>query len=277
MAHLSLVPTPIGNLADISLRALETLRAAEVIAAEDTRHSRKLLEHYGIATPLVRLDAHTIAERGPAVLAAHERVAFISDAGTPGISDPGADLLRLALSRGDSVEVLPGATAFVPALLLSGLPTARFAFEGFLPRKGAARRERLARIAAREETTLLYEAPQRVLATLRDLLEACGEGRRASVSRELSKRFETTYRGTLAELPALIPEAELRGEFVLVVAPAEAREADVPDFATQAERLAAQGLEPTAIRKALVALGAPRNEAYALSLEVTNKSKASPG
>jgi 16S rRNA (cytidine1402-2'-O)-methyltransferase len=134
VAHLILVPTPIGNLGDITLRSLETLKTADVIAAEDTRHSQKLLHRYAIEKPLVRLDAHTIKDRAEGVLSRYQKIAFITDAGTPGISDPGAELVQLALKRGDTVEVLPGATAFVPALVLSGLMTARFTFEGFLPR-----------------------------------------------------------------------------------------------------------------------------------------------
>ena len=269
MAKLTLVPTPIGNLADITLRALEVLRAADVIAAEDTRHSRKLLTHYDIDKPLVRLDAHTITDRGEGVLAQHACVAFITDAGTPGISDPGVELVQLALRHGDSVEVLPGPTAFVPALVLSGLMTARFTFEGFLPRKGAARKARLEAVAASDATSLLYESPQRLVATLKDLSEICGGTRRASVSRELSKRFETTYRGTLAELVEELSQGEVKGEIVIVVAPAELVEET--DFAAQARKFAAEGLAGRDLRKALTAVGAPRNVAYELSLSVDDK------
>ena len=220
MSHLILVPTPIGNLADITLRALEILKSVDVIAAEDTRHSQKLLTHYHIQKPLVRLDAHTISERGLSVLSKYEHIAFITDAGTPGISDPGAELVRLALERGDTVEVLAGATAFVPALVLSGLPTAQFCFEGFLPRKGRERKERLLTIANRTMTTILYESPQRIVNTLQDLLEVCGKERLASVSREISKQFETTYRGSLENLIEQLGQSEVRGEIVLVIAPA---------------------------------------------------------
>jgi 16S rRNA (cytidine1402-2'-O)-methyltransferase len=164
--RLTLVPTPIGHLGDITVRALDVLRAADVIAAEDTRRSRTLLDRYAITTPLVRLDAHTIAARAPRLLREHAHVAFVTDAGTPGISDPGAELVRLALDLGAHVEALPGPTAFVPALVLSGLPVARFTFEGFLPRRGRDRRERLAEIARREPTTVLYESPHRLAATL---------------------------------------------------------------------------------------------------------------
>jgi 16S rRNA (cytidine1402-2'-O)-methyltransferase len=268
VAHLVLVPTPVGNLGDITLRALETLKRADVVAAEDTRHSGRLLAHFEIDRPLVRLDAHTIAARAPRVLDENALVAFVTDAGTPGISDPGAELVTLALERGHTVEVLPGATAFVPALVLSGLPLGRFAFDGFLPRKGRERRERLALIRASDRPVALYEAPNRLLATLRDLHDACGGDRRASVSREISKRFETTYRGTLLELTERLGDADARGEIVIVVdaAPAGSLEA-VPDFAERAAELAAEGLRGRDLREALEREGAPRNLAYELALE----------
>jgi 16S rRNA (cytidine1402-2'-O)-methyltransferase len=264
VAHLSLVPTPIGNLGDITLRALETLKRAEVIAAEDTRHSQKLLQHYAIEKPLLRLDAHTIAERAEGILSRYQTIAFITDAGTPGISDPGVELVQLALKRGDTVEVLPGATAFVPALVLSGLMSARFTFEGFLPRKGGARRERLETIAKSSATSILYEAPQRLKETLEDLITMCGD-RPASVSRELSKLHETTYRGKLSEILEQLGEKEVKGEIVIVVAPVSEPEKPL-DFSQEAERLKAQGLSGRALREALTALGAPRNLAYELSI-----------
>lgn len=266
MARLVLVPTPIGNLQDITLRALTTLRAADVVAAEDTRHSRKLLTHFAIDKPLVRLDQHTIAARAPAVLAGHGLVAFVTDAGTPGISDPGAELVKLALEEGHSVEVLPGPTALIPALVLSGLPLDRFAFEGFLPRKGKERRERLAAVAASSVTVALYESPNRVAATLSDLAEVCGGARQASLSRELSKRFETTLRGSLSELGAQVG-GDLKGEIVLVVAPADLT-AQPRDFSAEARRLREEGLAGSELRQALQALGAPRNLAYELALRL---------
>jgi 16S rRNA (cytidine1402-2'-O)-methyltransferase len=265
VAHLILVPTPIGNLADITLRALETLKNADVVAAEDTRHSQKLLSHYNIDKPMVRLDAHTIAERAEGVLSKYNRVAFITDAGTPGISDPGAELVQLALQRGDTVEVLPGATAFVPALVLSGLMTARFTFEGFLPRKGGARQERLEAIANSSATSILYESPQRLLATLQDLQKICGDSP-ASVSRELSKLHETTYRGLLSDIIEQLGQKEVKGEVVIVVSPASEQTREI-DFATEAERLRAEGLAGRDLREALGTLGAPRNLAYELSVK----------
>lgn len=270
MAHLILVPTPIGNLADITLRGLETLKNADVIAAEDTRHSQKLLSHYSIDKPLVRLDAHTIAERADGVLAKYNRVAFITDAGTPGISDPGAELVQLALQRGDTVEVLPGATAFVPALVLSGLMTARFTFEGFLPRKGGTRQERLEVIAKSTATSILYESPQRLLTTLQHLQKVCGD-RQISVSRELSKLHETTYRGLLSEVIQQLGDKEVKGEIVIVVSPANEQKQET-DFVAEAARLKAEGLHGRELRERLEALGASRNLAYELSVKGTAES-----
>ena len=282
---LTLVPTPIGHLDDITLRALATLRAADVVAAEDTRRSRILLERHGIETPLVRLDAHTIASRGPAILAANRHVAYVTDAGTPGISDPGADLVRLAIDLGVRVEALPGPTAFVPALVLSGLSVHRFAFEGFLPRKGRERRERLAAIAERDHTTALYESALRVAATLTDLAAACGPERPASVARELSKRFETVERGTLARLAEVFAAKGARGEIVIVVGPAPRDKAEAtvggrripspnPDGAPSdsdggdalAERFAKEGLWGRELRAALEGAGLDRDTAYRLAV-----------
>lgn len=259
------MPTPIGNLSDITLRALDVLRAADVVAAEDTRHSRILLNHHGIDRPMLRLDAHTIAERGRGVLESYDHVALITDAGTPGISDPGGDLVRIALALGSEVEVLPGPTAFVPALVLSGLSTARFTFEGFLPRKGPARRERIAQVAEAQATTIVYESTQRLAATLAELAGACGAGRAASVSREISKLHEETVRDDLAGLAARFEGVRTRGEAVIVVSPAPAPSSQGEAEATAAALVGA-GLRGRSLQRALVALGTARNEAYALAL-----------
>lgn len=268
--HVWLVPTPVGNLGDLTYRAVEVLRAADAVACEDTRHSGALLRHLGIQRPLVRLDAHTMAARAPGVLERYPRLAYVSDAGTPGISDPGAELVRLALDLGGRVEALPGATALIPALVLSGLPAARFTFEGFLPRSGRERRERLAALAERPETSVLYESPHRLAATLRDLAAVCGPARPASVTRELSKRFEQTERGALDDLAAQF-EAGVRGEIVVVVAgrPAEApaeAEAASEAHAALAARLAAEGQGARQIRDLLQARGLRKNDAYELAL-----------
>lgn len=282
MKRLTLVPTPIGNLGDITRRAVEVLSGADLVAAEDTRRSKVLLTHLGIDRKLVRLDAHTMSQRAPGLLAEHQWLAYLTDAGTPGISDPGADLVQLALDAGHEVEVLPGATAFVPALVASGLPTARFTFEGFLPRKGAWRKRRLAQLASAATTSIIYEAPPRLAATLADLAAACGAERRASVSRELSKLHEETRRGTLGELHDHYRGREVKGEIVIVVGPAPAAESDAADEGQPAfvgaelsvpelaARLAAAGVRGRLLRGALEALGVARNVAYQAALEYRN-------
>lgn len=270
-----LVPTPVGNLGDLTLRALEVLRGADAVACEDTRRTGALLSHLDIRRPLVRLDAHTM-HRAAQVLEKYPRLAYVSDAGTPGISDPGAELVQAALDLDLPVEVLPGATAFVPALVLSGLPTARFTFEGFLPRSGRERKERLSAIASRTETTLLYESPHRLHATLLDLATSCGEGRPASVTRELSKRFEETRRGPLSELAEHFAGG-VRGEIVVVVSGRsdEEAQAGAPDYAALAAQLAAEGLSVRDLRARLMAAGLRKNEAYALALQAGGPATAS--
>ncbi|CAM3828164.1 16S rRNA (cytidine(1402)-2'-O)-methyltransferase [Deinococcus frigens] len=269
-----LVPTPVGNLGDITLRAVEVLRGADAVACEDTRRSGALLSHLDIHKPLVRLDAHTM-RRAPAVLEQYPRLAYVSDAGTPGVSDPGAELVAAAVAAAIPVEVLPGATAFVPALVLSGLDTGRFTFEGFLPRSGRERKSRLLAIASRPETCVLYESPHRLGATLNDLAGVCGESRPASMTRELSKKFEETARGTLGELAARFA-AGVRGEIVVVVAGRPAGEADLgappPDHEALAGAWAGQGKTARDIRDALIAQGLRKNDAYALALRVTERA-----
>ncbi|MVN88854.1 16S rRNA (cytidine(1402)-2'-O)-methyltransferase [Deinococcus sp. HMF7620] len=268
-ARVWLVPTPVGNLGDVTLRALEVLRGADAVACEDTRRTGALLTHLGIRKPLVRLDAHTM-HRAPQLLERHARLAYVSDAGTPGISDPGAELVQAAIAADIPVEVLPGATALIPALVLSGLPAGRFAFEGFLPRSGRERRERLEAVAHRAETSVLYESPHRLHATLLDLAGACGPERAASVTRELSKRFEETARGPLTDLATHFQEG-VRGEIVVVVAGAPATPApQAADYAEQARDLAAQGLGVRDIRDQLTRLGLRKNDAYALALQATS-------
>ena len=218
---LYIVPTPVGNLEDITLRALRVLKEVDLILAEDTRTSSVLLKHYDIHTPLRahhKFNEHetcdTMAER----IAAGENVALISDAGTPGISDPGFMLVRACVERGVEVQCLPGATAFVPALVDSGLPCDRFYFEGFLPQK-KGRQTRLQQLAEQTHTMIIYESPFRLVKTLEQLAEVLGADRKASVSREISKKFEETRRGTLAELIVSFTEREAKGEIVIIVGP----------------------------------------------------------
>jgi len=216
---LYLVATPIGNLGDVSTRALETLRAVGFVACEDTRHSRVLLEHFGLAKDTVSLPAFAEGQRAGRILErveAGEDCALVTDAGSPGISDPGERLVAEALERGLTVVPVPGPTALVAGLSASGLPTGRFHFLGFLPRKGPERREMLDEVAPLSATLVLYESPRRLAETLVDLKEAWGE-RRACVARELTKLHEEFVRGGLGELAERYAREEPRGEVVLVV------------------------------------------------------------
>ena len=217
---LYLVPTPIGNLGDITYRAVEVLRQVDVILAEDTRTTGVLLKKYTIDTPLKSYHIHNEHRQTPhwiAQMQAGTVVAQVSDAGTPGISDPGYLLVRAALTAGLQVEALPGATAFVPALLKSGLPADRFVFEGFLPHK-KGRQTRLKQLAEEPRTIILYESPHRLERLLDELAQHCGPQRQISVSRELTKVYEETLNGTVAELQQIFAEKKPKGEFVVVVA-----------------------------------------------------------
>lgn len=221
------VGTPIGNLGDLSPRAVAALEGADVVACEDTRRSGRLLQHAGIpGKRLVRLDDHTEAAVTADLVAraaAGDRVALVSDAGLPGLSDPGAVLVAAAWSAGVAVEVVPGPFAAAVGLVGSGMlePSGRFCFEGFLPRKGPARRTRIAALVGEERTTVLYEAPHRLRSTLEDLRDALGADRRVALCRELTKLHEETWRGSLGDAVARCAEVEPRGEFVVVLAGAE--------------------------------------------------------
>ena len=219
MAKLYIVPTPIGNLEDITFRALRILREADLILAEDTRTSSVLLKHYDIKARMEshhKFNEHEKVESVKQRILAGETVALISDAGTPGISDPGFLLVRTCVEAGIEVETLPGATAFVPALVNSGFPCDRFCFEGFLPVK-KGRQTKLAGLASEQRTMIFYESPFRLVKTLGQFVETFGPDRPASVSREISKLHDTTHRGTLQELFDYFSENAPRGEIVLVV------------------------------------------------------------
>ncbi len=227
---LYLVATPIGNLEDLSARALKTLAEVSFIAAEDTRNSLRLLSHFEIKKPLISYHEHNRRQRGEEIAArllAGESCALITDAGMPAISDPGEDLVRLCAERGIPVTCVPGCSAVVTALALSGLPTGRFAFEGFLPAAAGERRKRLAALAAEERTLILYEAPHRLKATLAELLEALGD-RPIALCRELTKLNEEIRRTTIEEARAACEEREPRGEYVLVIGGAEPQRAVSP-------------------------------------------------
>ena len=214
-----MVPTPIGNLGDITLRAIEVLGAADLILAEDTRTTAKLLKHYDIDTPMRSFHMHNEHKSVPRIvseLTPAGCIALVSDAGSPGISDPGFLLVRACLAADIHVETLPGATALIPALTLSGLPCDRFVFEGFLPPK-KGRQKRLSALAEETRTIVLYESPHRILKTLGQLAEQLGENRGATASRELTKKFEETVRGSLKTLIDHFTQIPPKGEFVIVV------------------------------------------------------------
>ena len=219
MAKLYIVPTPIGNLEDITLRAINVLREVDFILAEDTRTSSVLLKHLGIEKRLYahhKFNEHATVAAVAAEIAAGRNAALISDAGTPGISDPGFLLVRTCVEAGIEVETLPGATALIPALVQSGFPCDRFCFEGFLPQK-KGRMKHLQALADEERTMVFYESPYRVVKCLEQFAETFGADRRISVSRELTKKFEQTLRGTVAELLEHFRTTEPKGEFVIVV------------------------------------------------------------
>jgi len=223
MATLYMVPTPVGNLQDMTFRAIEVLKNVQTVLAEDTRVTGNLLRHFEISTRMFALhqnNEHRVVERIVGRMAMGEDMAMVTDAGTPGISDPGFLLVREAIKAGITIITLPGATAFVPALVNSGLPSDKFFFEGFLPPK-KGRATRIAAIAAMPCTVILYESPHKLLKTLEQLQEACGSERPISASREISKMYEETVRGTIAEVLAHFNAHGVRGEFVLVLGAAE--------------------------------------------------------
>lgn len=216
---LYIVPTPIGNLQDITLRAIETLKKVDLILAEDTRTSSKLLNHYDIRKPLTPFHQHNEHQVLQHIISQLEQgkvMALISDAGTPGISDPGFLLVRECIRAGIKVECLPGPTAFVPALVMSGLPASRFCFEGFIPIK-KGRKTLLTKLSTEERTIIIYESPMRLVKTFSDLIQYFGTERRCCVSRELSKMFEENVRGTLREVYDHFKEKSVKGEIVIVI------------------------------------------------------------
>lgn len=270
---LYLVATPIGNLADLSERAKKTLAEVDFIAAEDTRNTAKLLMAYGISKPMLSYHEHNRRERGPVIverLLAGESCALVTDAGTPAISDPGEDLVALAAKSGVTVTSVPGCCAGITALALSGLPTARFCFEGFLPRDKKERTARLSALQGEVRTMILHEAPHRLQETLRLLASALGETREIALCRELTKRNEEILRTTIGGAIAHYGEVAPRGEYVLVVAggsaPAASAEEDPTAAFSPAELVAyyeAKGMaRMDAIKAAARARGIPKNELY---------------
>ena len=265
---LFIVATPIGNLGDLSPRAQQTLREVDAICAEDTRRSGQLLAHFGIATPLVALHEHNedaIAQRIVARLQAGESLALVSDAGTPLVSDPGFRLVRAARAAGVKVSPLPGPSALVAALSVAGLPSDRFAFEGFLPAKASARRERLQALIAEPRTLIFYESSHRIVDTLADMAQAFGDDRPAVLARELTKLFETVLDGSLGQLQARVEtDADQRkGEFVVLVQGAgDDADAKVIEGRRLYARLKEHLPPSTAAKLAADLSGAPRKALY---------------
>jgi 16S rRNA (cytidine1402-2'-O)-methyltransferase len=268
---LYVVSTPIGNMGDFSFRAVETLRSVTAVLAEDTRHTRHLLDRYEIDVPLVAYHEHNEAKATPGLvsrLLAGESFALVSDAGTPLLSDPGARLVSAAAQAGVQVSPIPGASALLAALVASGLEVDRFTFFGFLARKGAERRAALDDVVAATHVAVLYESPNRVADTLAELA-AAGAGERATVvARELTKQYEELRRGTLAELAAYYAESPPRGEVVILIAGRIPRAVSEDELRARANELRAEGRSARDVAAALSAeLGAPRNLAYRLAHE----------
>ena len=271
---LYLVATPIGNLGDLSPRAVETLEAVDFIAAEDTQVSVKLLNHFSIKKPLVSYHEHNHVTAGQAILArllAGESCALVTDAGTPAISDPGEDLVRLCAENGVEVLSIPGCCAAVNALAVSGLPTGRFTFEGFLTVNKKSRRERLDSLKTEERTMIFHEAPHKLRTTLEDLCAAFGPERRVALCRELTKLHEETIRTTLEKAVEFYTENAPKGEYVLVVAgaePVQAAAVTLEDGVAQVLALKRQGIRlKDAAREVAEHTGLSKNELYAAALE----------
>jgi 16S rRNA (cytidine1402-2'-O)-methyltransferase len=271
-----LVGTPIGNLGDLSPRAVEALTTADTIACEDTRRTRALLSHLGLpaARRLLAVHDHNEAAEVAGVLARLDKgqqVVVVTDAGMPGISDPGERLVAAAAAAGHAVEVVPGPSAMIAALVVSGLPTSRFCFEGFLPRKGSARSRRLIEVSADQRTTVIFEAPHRIRQTIADLAEAAGGLRRVALVRELTKLHEEIWRGSLAGAAEHLATKEPRGEFVVVLdgapPPEPAGESDVE--AALRARLDAGADKRSAIAEVTAALGVPKRLVYDIALHLT--------
>lgn len=273
---LVLIGTPIGNLGDLSPRAVEELARADVVACEDSRRTGRLLQHAGIrARELLVVNDHNEGRQVAGVLdrlARGQRVAVVTDAGMPGISDPGERLVRAAARDGHVVEVVPGPSALVAAVVTSGLPAGRFCFEGFLPRKGSGRRERLAALADEPRTLVLYEAPHRLAATLTDLAEALGPWRRVAVARELTKLHEEVWRGRLDDAARWATETPPRGELVLVVEGAPPPEPATEDDleAAVARHLEAGASARDAAAAVAAELGVPKRRAYEVATRLTH-------
>lgn len=268
---LYVCPTPIGNLDDITFRVLDILRSVDIIAAEDTRHTLKLLNHFDIKKQMTSYHEHNIREKGPMIvdmLQSGKSVALVSDAGMPGISDPGEDIIKLCIEAEIQVMGLPGPSAALLALVISGLSTDKFAFEGFLPSKSTDRKKALEGLKTEERTIIFYESPHRLADSLKDMAAILGN-RRASLSRELTKKFEETIRGTMDELLSVANERQLKGEMVIVVQGAEKSEQEEFDIAAMLLQLLEEGYSrKDAIRLVCEKTGVSKNQVYSESLRL---------
>jgi len=265
---LYICPTPIGNLEDITIRTINVLKEVDLIAAEDTRHTLKLLNHYDIKKPLISYHEHNKITKGEKILEKlknGEKIALVTDAGMPGISDPGQDIIKLCIENDVQVVALPGPTAFVLALVMSGLSTDRFAFEGFLPSKGKDRKEILEKLKDEKRTIILYEAPHRIEELLKDLLEILGN-RNISISRELTKIHEETFRGTVSEALDRFRMEKPKGEFVVVVEGAKGDEKNSFDHISIRDHIKMymdEGLsKKDSIKKVAKERNIPKSEVY---------------
>jgi 16S rRNA (cytidine1402-2'-O)-methyltransferase len=270
VGRLYVVSTPIGNLGDLTFRAVEVLKTVDRILSEDTRHTRILLDHYGIRTPTSAYHEHNEAKATPGLVAEltdGAMFALVTDAGTPIVSDPGARLVRAVITAGIPVEPVPGASALLAAIVAGGLDADRFTFYGFLPRKGPERRSLIAQIATAEHLTIFYEAPARVAATLAEVDAAGGGPRNAVVARELTKQYEEIRRGTVATLATYYVEHPPRGEVVVLVEGGPASPPSEEDMRERARALRQEGLPPREIMRVLTEHGLPRNQAYRLAHE----------
>ena len=278
MGTLYVVGTPIGNLEDMTFRAVRILQSVDVIAAEDTRHTGKLLQHFEVKTPQLSYHEHNRNERLPELLSQlseGKAIALVTDAGMPGISDPGYELVKACIEAGIQVVPIPGATAGITALSAAGLPTDRFVFEGFLPTKGQQRQKRLESLQAESRTLILYESPHHLRATLQDLAEGLGHDRRIVLARELTKLYEEFWRGTIEEAIAHYTQVEPKGEFTLVIMGAQL-EIPIPseeELKAELLEIMAQGVSRSQASRQLAELTKlPRRQLYQLALTLPGSS-----